>query len=47
MKARGWSCFTTAGQTESDIVAEHLYKVAEKVFTGHKIRMDKSDGDKD
>lgn len=47
MKARGWSAFTTKGQTKSDILAEHLYKVAEKVFVGHKIRTDKSDGDKD
>ena len=47
MKARGWSCFTTVGKTESDVVAEHLYNAAEKIFTGHKIRMDKSDGDKD
>ena len=47
MKARGWSCFTTAGQTKSDILAEHLYDAAERIFVGHKIRTDKSDGDRD
>lgn len=47
MKARGWSCFTTKGQTKSDILAEHLYDAAVKCFPGHKIRTDKSDGDRD
>lgn len=47
MNARGWCCFTTAGQTKSDILAEHLYAAAERNFAGHKIRTDKSDGDKD
>lgn len=47
MKARGWSCFTSRGQTKSDKLADHLYKVAEKVFIGHQIRTDRSDGDKD
>lgn len=47
MKARGWSCFTTKGQTKSDILAEHLYAAAERIFVGHKIRYDRSDGDKD
>ena len=45
--ARGWCCFTTKGKTESDVLAEYLYKAAEKIFVGHKIRTDKSDGDKD
>lgn len=45
--ARGWCAFTTKGQTKSDILAEHLYKAAEKNFVGHKIRTDKTDGDKD
>lgn len=47
MNARGWCCFTTAGQTKSDILAEHLYAAAERNFVGHKIRTDKTDGDKD
>ena len=47
MSARGWSCYTTKGQTKSDILAEHLYKAAEKNFVGHKIRVDYQDGDKD
>ena len=47
MNARGWCCFTTKGQTKSDILAEHIYKAAERIFVGHKIRYDKSDGDKD
>lgn len=47
MKARGWSCFTTKGETESDTVADYLYKAAEKIFVGHKIRKDYSDGDAD
>ena len=47
MNARGWCCFTTKGQTKSDILAEHIYAAAERIFVGHKIRYDKSDGDKD
>lgn len=47
MKARGWSCFTTKGQTESDKVAEVFYRHAEEIFRGHMIRTDRSDGDKD
>ena len=47
MNARGWSCFTTKGTTESDRVAEVFYRYAEEIFKGHKIRTDKSDGDKD
>lgn len=46
-KATGWSAYTSRGQTKSDILAEFLYKEAEKRFVGQKIRMDKVDGDKD
>ena len=46
-KARGWSCYTSRGQTRSDVIAEHLYAAAEKNFVGHKIRTEKVDGDKD
>lgn len=45
--ARGWSAFTTRGNTKSDVLAEYLYKAAGKAFPGHKIRRDKSDGDSD
>ena len=47
MTAKGWSAFTTKGNTKSDIIAEYLYTEAEKNFVGRKIRTDKSDGDKD
>lgn len=45
--ARGWSCYTSIGQTESDTIAEYLYKAAERNFAGHRIRTEKVDGDKD
>lgn len=47
MTAKGWSAFTTKGNTKSDTIAEYLYAEAEKNFVGRKIRTDKSDGDKD
>ena len=47
MNARGWCCYTTEGKTKSDTLAEHLYDAAERNFVGHKIRTDKSDGDRD
>lgn len=45
--ARGWSAFTTKGTTKSDSLAECLYNEAMKNFNGHKIRIDKTDGDND
>ena len=45
--ARGWCAYTSKGNTKSDILAEHIYKEAEKQFVGHKIRTDKQDNDKD
>ena len=45
--ARGWSAYTTKGETQSDILAEHLYDEAEKQFVGQKIRYDKQDKDRD
>ena len=45
--ARGWSAYTSKGQTKSDILAEYLYKEAENNFKGLKIRTDMSDKDKD
>lgn len=47
MTARGWSAHTTPGQTKSDVLAESLYKAAEKYLIGMKMRVDKSDGDSD
>ena len=47
MTAKGWSAFTTIGNTRSDILAEYLYEEAEKNFYDRKIRTDKSDGDND
>ena len=47
LTAKGWSAFTTKGNTKSDTIAEYLYTEAEKNFVGRKIRTDKRDGDKD
>lgn len=47
MNAKGWSCYTSPGQTESDKVAEFLYKAFEEEFAERRIRMDYRDGDKD
>ena len=48
MAARGWEAWTTVGKTNSDKLAEELYRSAEAIFpTGTKLRTDKSDGDKD
>lgn len=47
MKARGWSAFTSRGQTRADIVANYLYAEAERQFAGLQIRKDMSDGDPD
>ena len=46
-EARGWSAFTSRGQTKSDMFAEYLYNEAEKQFVGHTIRKQLTDGDKD
>lgn len=47
MKARGWSAYTSKGQTKADKLADCLYAIAENVFAGQKIRKDISDGDPD
>lgn len=47
MNATGWSCYTTKGKTNSDKVAEFLYDAFESAFPEKKMRMDKSDGDRD
>lgn len=47
MGAKGWSCYTTKGETRSDKVASYMYKAFEQEFKDRKIRYDWSDGDPD
>ena len=48
MNATGWSCYTCKGQTESDRLADCLYKAAEQILKNHVIRTDYArDGDPD
>ncbi len=46
-KARGWSAFTSIGKTKADALADRLYESARMLFTGQRIREDRSDGDPD
>lgn len=46
-KPRGWSCYTTIGNTISDQLAIILYEEAAAILRGHRIRMEMSDGDVD
>ena len=48
MNATGWSCYTCKGQTESDRLADCLYKAAEQFLENQVIRTDYArDGDPD
>lgn len=47
MSAQGWSCYTSKGETKSDLIAECLYDAFEAEFADRKIRKDMSDGDRD
>ena len=48
MNATGWSCYTCKGQTESDRLADCLYKAAEQILENQVIRTDYArDGDAD
>ena len=48
MNATGWSCYTCKGQTESDRLADSLYKAAEQILENQVIRTDYArDGDAD
>lgn len=47
MNAKGWSAYTTKGETRSDLLAECFYMAFEKEFPSRKIRKDISDGDSD
>ena len=40
INATGWSCYTCKGQTESDRLADCLYKAAEQILKNHVIRTD-------
>ena len=47
MSAQGWSCYTSKGETKSDVIAECLYDAFEAEFAEKKIRKDMSDEDMD
>ncbi len=47
MTARGWSAYTSKGNTRSDELATMMYEAAERNFADHRIRKDMSDGDAD
>ena len=47
MSARGWTCYTSRGQTAGDRLADCLYRSAALWLPGHKLRKDYSDGDPD
>ena len=47
LNATGWSCYTSKGQTTSDLIAECFYTAAKKNFPGKRIRTDFSDSDSD
>ena len=47
LNATGWSCYTSKGQTTSDLIAEYFYEAAKKNFPGRRIRTDYSDNDPD
>ena len=47
MSAQGWSCYTSKGETNSDVIADCLYDAFEAEFADRKIRKDMSDGDRD
>lgn len=47
MSSRGWTCYTSHGQTAGDHLADCLYQAAALWLPGHKLRKDYSDGDPD
>lgn len=47
MSGKGWEAYTTKGKTKSDLLAEYLYKRANSILTGRKIREDLTDSDRD
>lgn len=47
LNGRGWECWTTVGQTNSDKLANELYKSAKSYLPNTLMRTDMSDGDND
>lgn len=47
MNARGWSCYTTRGDTRADALATALYEAARVHLPGMQLRTDFTDGDPD
>lgn len=47
MAGRGWECYTTPSNNNSDRLATYLYFYASSIFTNQKIRVDYSDNDPD
>lgn len=47
MNARGWSCYTTRGQTSADSLAGALYDAAKTWIPNQRLRADYTDGDPD
>ncbi len=48
LNAKGWSCYTSVGQTKADKLADCFYQVADEKFASQrKIRKDLTDGDPD
>ena len=46
-QAHGIEIWTTKGKTESDVVAEYIYRAIAKTFSAERFRADLSDGDHD
>lgn len=47
MNARGWSCYTTRGDTRADALATAVYEAARVHLPGMRLRTDFTDGDPD
>lgn len=47
LNARGWSCYTTRGQTAADSLASCLYESAKVHLPDMRLRTDNTDGDPD
>ena len=47
LNARGWSCYTTRGQTAADSLANCLYEAAKVRLPDMRLRTDYTDGDPD
>ena len=45
--ARGWEIWTSVGKTRADELATCIYAAAKRIFAGHKLRTDTTDGDPD